>query len=571
MAWGKPSADGNPAAELISKARTTPSLHILPFRAFGDAECVALFAALRGNRTLTELRASGHALGVVSLQALGALLASGDECAIRHLAIGNASLGGAGVSLLCDALGDSHIALHTLDLGLKGLGAPDADALGRLLRHCPQLRHLELGRNPLGVPGARVLATPGVLSLELEFLGLCDCALDGTALDALTTAATTATTAAGGGFLRALRTLHVASNPSIGQSKIGLDAALGRLLGALPALTVLDAHACELGEGAAAALALAIASHGCLLELQLANNPGLWLTPPLTPPPVCAPPPPTTTTTTTPATLQSLTTSPLPTTSIESALPSMALADSTPPPPPPPPPPPLPPKQSPTAALVAALRTAPALRKLCLGGNALRDEVAVALGGAMGAVVSAVALGGAPKSVPISEGAVGALPGMAPTTAPIVPIPAPKVPITASWSSLTELDARSNRLGVAGAAALVRLGAPLLTLSLFDNPAVGGEARDGGRRLADALRVAAPSLHTLDIGACGLDDPSHLAALTEALRDGGAPGLKCLEVFGNGAAEESGSEWREALTALREVRSGLDVAWKEPDTKAQPG
>jgi hypothetical protein len=160
---------------------------------------------------------------------------------------------------------------------------------------------------------------------------------------------------------------------------------------------------------------------------------------------------------------------------------------------------------------------------------------------------------------------------MAPTTAPIVPIPAPKVPITASWSSLTELDARSNRLGVAGAAALVRLGAPLLTLSLFDNPAVGGEARDGGRRLADALRVAAPSLHTLDIGACGLDEPAHLAALTEALRDGGAPGLKCLEVFGNGAAEESGSEWREALTALREVRSGLDVAWKEPDTKAQPG
>jgi hypothetical protein len=404
MAWGKPSADGNPAAELISKARTTPSLHILPFRAFGDAECVALFAALRGNRTLTELRASGHALGVVSLQALGALLASGDECAIRHLAIGNASLGGAGVSLLCDALGDSHIALHTLDLGLKGLGAPDADALGRLLRHCPQLRHLELGRNPLGVLGARVLATQGVLSLELEFLGLCDCALDGTALDALTTAATTATTAAGGGILRALRTLHVASNPSIGQSKMdpsgGLDAALGRLLGALPALTVLDAHACELGEGAAAALALAIASHGCLLELQLANNPGLWVTPPLAPPPVCAPPPPTTTTTptttpTTPAMLQSLTTSPLTTTSIESALPSMALADST---PPPPPSPPLPPKQSPTAALVAALRTAPALRKLCLGGNALRDEVAVALGGAMGAVVGAVALGARPKA-----------------------------------------------------------------------------------------------------------------------------------------------------------------------------
>ena len=111
MAWGKPSADGNPAAELISKARSYPSLHILPFRAFGDAECVALFAALRGNRTLTELRASGHALGVVSLQALGALLASGDECAIRHLAIGNASLGGAGVSLLCDALGDSRIAI----------------------------------------------------------------------------------------------------------------------------------------------------------------------------------------------------------------------------------------------------------------------------------------------------------------------------------------------------------------------------------------------------------------------------------------------------------------------------
>ena len=534
MAWGKP-ASGPPAADLIQKAATgQQSLIILPFRSFGDSECAALCQALRGNQTLTELRASGHTLGATGLHAIGNLLASSD-CALRQLAIGDAALGGAGVGQLADALGDGTCKLHTIDLGLKGLGAEDADELGRFLRCCVRLHALELGRNVLGVPGARALSAAGVLSDSLEVLGLSACGLDGAALAAIG--------GGGGAFSRVLRTLDISKNEAVGASG---DGALGELLASLPALTSLDVKSCALGEEAAAALARALAPHAALLRLDLSSNPGLWCGPPLAPPPAvppAAPPPPP------PPTTSAL----LPRTFLESALPSRAEFEAS-----------LrlgdaergaleanaahahahaPPAAgaaaSATAALVQAIRAAPCLERLALGSCALKDEVAVALaGGAAGAGVSCRA------SRP-----------------------------SAALAGLTELDARSNRLGPAGAAALLRLPPPFASLSLFDNPAVGTAARDGGHHLGLALGASAASLTSLDLGACALDEAAQLGALSGALRDGGATGLKCLEMFGNGSSETMGSEseWRAALTALREVRPGLDVAWKEPDVKAQPG
>ena len=95
------------AADLIAKLPSSTSLIILPFRTFGDAEAVALCKALAGNTTLTELKASGHALGTEGLSAVGALLGSG-RCPLRHLAIGNSTLHAEG--------------LHTLQVALVGAG-----------------------------------------------------------------------------------------------------------------------------------------------------------------------------------------------------------------------------------------------------------------------------------------------------------------------------------------------------------------------------------------------------------------------------------------------------------------
>ena len=51
---------------------------------------------------------------------------------------------------------------------------------------------------------------------------------------------------------------------------------------------------------------------------------------------------------------------------------------------------------------------------------------------------------------------------------------------------------------------------------------------------------------------------------------GAASGLRCLELFGSGEAEERDT-WTSALDALREARPEIDVAWKEPAGDAAAG
>ena len=127
---------------------------------------------------------------------------------------------------------------------------------------------------------------------------------------------------------------------------------------------------------------------------------------------------------------------------------------------------------------------------------------------------------------------------------------------------LESLDARSNKLGGVGAAALLRA-AGLRELTLFDNPAIGAD--DGAARgLMEALAAlpASATLLSLDLGACQLGIPA-LVALCAALRAGAAGGLRCLELFGNGD-ESSRDAWKKLLGELSTARPDLDVAWKEP-------
>ena len=129
MAWGALPSAASPAdvaSELISKAKASGTIVVLPMRKFGSAELVALCEALDGNASVTELKASGKATGTDGARALGTLLASGC-CGLRHLAVGDADFGVTGglqalAQAFLDAEGGHPCPLHSLDLGFKGLG-----------------------------------------------------------------------------------------------------------------------------------------------------------------------------------------------------------------------------------------------------------------------------------------------------------------------------------------------------------------------------------------------------------------------------------------------------------------
>jgi hypothetical protein len=116
MAWAVSS-------DLEEKARTARTLCVMPFRRFGPSECAKLCRVLADNTSLTELLASGHAVGREGAVAIGELLGR-TECGIRVLALGDTSFGREGVAALVQGLGDSRCRLHSLDLELKACYPP---------------------------------------------------------------------------------------------------------------------------------------------------------------------------------------------------------------------------------------------------------------------------------------------------------------------------------------------------------------------------------------------------------------------------------------------------------------
>jgi len=579
MAWGKSTG----ATELIAKAATSKTLVVLPFRAFGDAECAALCRGLEGNCTLTELKASGHALGHVGLGAVGSLLGSG-RSALRRLAIGNSSLGGAGIRAMVAGLGKADCPLHALDLGLKGLGINEGDEeeLASLLMRCTDLRELQIGRNPLGTRGLQCLASGCLarpLGGSLLHLELDETTIDGVVLGALADAAVER------GALLSVRTLDLSRNPAIG-GKPGDQ--LRRLLGALPSLRNLQLQACNLDGHAAAALGAALlggpsAARPALVELSLSDNPlllaGLLANDAAGGEAVAA--------TSARAAAQDAVLLLSDATDGRRPLPSCFTESSL-----------------PTRVEYERSLFLPLHERLALETSALERS---ARGGGVGGPPvessgGSSAAGRDPQAAMGAEGALRLVAGLRVasslttlklgTCGMVDCVAAALSAGPAAMASLTELDVRSNQLGAIGAAALLSLPS-LCSLSLFDNASVfGGGAACGrttppaaqgaaGRAAAVAAALAnetAP-LTSLDLGACGLEDAAGLAMLTRPLEGGGLPSLACLELFGNGPAsskassgaavgEAEGTAWAAAISALRAARPGLDVAWREPTEPA---
>ena len=93
MVWGKSASSG--VEDLVARLKrsdpTLASLTILRFRRFGPPEVEALCAALHTNATLTELNASGHAMGEEEAAKVGDMLAV--NSALLSICVGDSSFG----------------------------------------------------------------------------------------------------------------------------------------------------------------------------------------------------------------------------------------------------------------------------------------------------------------------------------------------------------------------------------------------------------------------------------------------------------------------------------------------
>ena len=519
MAWGKPST-ASPAAtasELVAKASATNSIVVLPFRTFADAEMTALCGLLAAAPAITAINSSGKALGAEGAAALGALLSSG-RCALRKLAVGDATFAESGGLRTLAGSVEASCPLHVLDLGYKGLdGARDGtSALTPLLSRCADLRDLTLSRNPeLGAAGVAALVASGCLgaSCTLTRVEVSESGLGGAAIAALAAAATTG--------MRSLDTLLLARNPAIGADGPQGATALGRLMASLPALRCIHLQECALATAAAAALASALGgAHMALGEVRLCGNDGLF------------------------ADAQGEgggNVEALPASFIESALPTRIEYEAS--------------LRLPHTERAAAERVARASTHSAT--DRVTGSTTVGANGGAGLALLA-ALGACPRLSTLSMGSCALTDHHASALrraarGRLAPAGGTNVVCVA------DLDVRSNRLSAAGAADLLIVSG-IERLALFDNPPIGTSAAGSSTALRAALGQTA-CLHTLDLGACGLNTPT-LKEVCTALCGGAAPLLRCLELFGNG--QEDGDAWKAVLAELREERDEIDVAWKEP-------
>ena len=205
-AWGKGSSLRSCDSLLERVEKNDPNfqtLVLLPLKNFTSDDCLRLASAIRGNGAeghLRSIHASGHAVSVEALEALGAAVAcSGGK--ITSLAIGDSQMGDEGITALCRGLscecatpseGSSSPsapapapALQVLDLSYKGASKGAMKALGECLsaKRYSSLISLDLSRNE-GIgenSGIEVLsqafdlARGGVAFRHLRTLNLAQC------------------------------------------------------------------------------------------------------------------------------------------------------------------------------------------------------------------------------------------------------------------------------------------------------------------------------------------------------------------------------------------------------------
>lgn len=171
MAWG--TARNTGIDDIVERLRRNDpgltSLYLMRNRRFDDGDARALGEVLAANTTLAELHLSSHPVSSTQARSLAVGLAS--NAGVRHVSIGNSTLGDEALVALCDGFRRSR-SLHTLDLEKKGLTSASCGPLSEAVRASAAIRQVMLSDNDLG--GRGVADFLGCAS-DLEALELCAC------------------------------------------------------------------------------------------------------------------------------------------------------------------------------------------------------------------------------------------------------------------------------------------------------------------------------------------------------------------------------------------------------------
>ena len=258
------------APELLCPAIAVPDIV-----ACDPGELDPLLAWLRADRPVDEATsfARGSALpdgrldlckqslGLANAERLFGALAGNHQ--VRSLLLGTDGLRSAGAIALASMLEDARPpGLETLYLGCNHIELGGIEALARAVTKVP-LRALWLKRNPVGVEGARVLATMLREQPALEVLDLTNTRLSDVGAEAIAEGLLGQV-----GLPRGLEVLMLGGN---GIGERGAEA-LAEAIAQHPHLRELGLAASQLGDAGAHALARGIARSRRLERLDLASN-----------------------------------------------------------------------------------------------------------------------------------------------------------------------------------------------------------------------------------------------------------------------------------------------------------
>ncbi|RLN55788.1 hypothetical protein BBJ29_005938 [Phytophthora kernoviae] len=244
----------------LQQPKTAKNLYVMSTRSITDADICRLASTISTNTLLEELYLSGHRLGPDGLQAFAECLAI--NTTLKHLGLGNDSLGDAAVQTLCAGLRcNVQSALQVWDLEYKSLGVDGSSAIADLLAVNTSLKTLALSRNQVGDQGVEKLAA-GLIANEkagLHELQLTDAGITGAGLDKLAPLLVNVNCS--------LETLQLSFNALGSATSAFFDA-----LATNSSLKKLQLKECKLTDAHAAALAAALKQNKALVEIDVTDN-----------------------------------------------------------------------------------------------------------------------------------------------------------------------------------------------------------------------------------------------------------------------------------------------------------
>ena len=151
MAWGSANAGIDDIVDRVRQNDATlTSLYLMRRRKLDDASCGVLAEALAGNTTILELHLSSHPVSASQARSLASSLAK-NGC-VRHVSIGDSTLGDEALLALCDGFRMSR-SLESLDLEKKGLTSASCGSLAAAVLSSAAIRRVMLSDNDIGDRG----------------------------------------------------------------------------------------------------------------------------------------------------------------------------------------------------------------------------------------------------------------------------------------------------------------------------------------------------------------------------------------------------------------------------------